>query len=105
MPMHGSGNNTPASADVRGPALKGTEPIYDPETNSVCFYVVVRGVPVKSFVTRDWLAHRYGPDVPAGAGIVDTYLEHAASIEREIARRVAAGRLEPVWLASTLPPL
>ena len=37
--------------------------------------------------------------------MVDAYIEHAEAIDREIARRVAAGRIEPVWLASTLPPL
>jgi len=79
-------------------------PRFDPETSSVCFHVVVRGHPVKSFVTRDWLVSRFGGDIPADAAMVDAYLEHASDIDREIARRVAAGRLEPVWLASPLPP-
>lgn len=81
------------------------DPRYDPSTTSVCFYVLVRDIPVKSFVTRDWLVSRYGPSVPADDGMVDAYLAHAKSIDDEIARRVAAGRLEPVWLASNLPPL
>jgi len=80
-------------------------PQFDPETSSVCFYVQVHGKRVKSFVTRDWLVSRFGPDVPADAGMVDAYRAHAQEIEREIARRVASGRLEPVWLASTFPPV
>ncbi|TMH35763.1 MAG: DUF1488 domain-containing protein [Betaproteobacteria bacterium] len=80
-------------------------PRFDPETTSVCFHVVVRGRPVKSFVTRDWLVSRFGSDIPPGEAMVDAYIEHAEAIDREIARRVAAGRIEPVWLASTLPPL
>jgi hypothetical protein len=79
-------------------------PTFDPETSSVCFYVNVRGMRVKSFVTRDWLVSHYGPDVPADERMVETYVAHARTIDGEIARRVAAGRLEPVWLASRFPP-
>lgn len=80
-------------------------PRFDSETKSVCFYVLVRGKSVKSFVTRDWLVSRYGTDVPSDGGMVEVYLRHAPTINGEIARRVASGRIEPVWLASCLPPL
>jgi hypothetical protein len=80
-------------------------PRFDRETKSVCFHVLVRGEPVKAFVTRDWLAARYGPDVPVDDGIVDVYLKHAKTIDAEIVRRIASGRIAPVWLASSLPPL
>lgn len=80
-------------------------PYFDPETTSVRFYVNVHGRPVKAFVTHEWLVRRYGREVPNDDGIVGTYLAHAAEINNEIARRVAAGRIEPVWLASSLPPL
>ena len=80
-------------------------PRFDPETKSVRFYVAVRGTWVKAFVTRDWLVARFGADVPDDARMVETYLDHARAIDNEIARRVAAGRIEPVWLASSLPPL
>ena len=80
-------------------------PRFDPETKSVCFYVLVRGEPVKAFVTRDWLVGRYGRDVPADSGMVDVYLRNAKTIDAEIVRRFASGRLAPVWLASSLPPL
>jgi hypothetical protein len=80
-------------------------PYFDPETTSVRFYVHVHGRPVKAFVTRDWLMRRYGRDVPSNEAMVQTYLAHADEIDNEIARRVATGRIEPVWLASSLPPL
>ena len=80
-------------------------PRFESETKSVSFYVLVRGERVKSFVTRDWLVSRFGPDVPSDHGMVDVYLRHAKAIDCEIMRRIAAGRLEPVWLASCLPPL
>lgn len=80
-------------------------PHFDPETNSVRFYVNVHGRPVKAFVTREWLMRRYGRDIPNEEGLVNIYLAHAAEIDNEIARRVATGRIEPVWLASSLPPL
>ena len=80
-------------------------PHFDPETTSVRFYVTVRGMRVKCFVTRDWLVSRFGPDIPADARMVDAYVEHAKDINGEIARRIASGRIEPVWLASSLPPL
>jgi hypothetical protein len=80
-------------------------PHFDPETSSVCFYVHVRGARIKSFVTRDWLVKRFGPGIPADGGMVDAYLANAQAIDNEIARRVAAGRIEPVWLACSLPPL
>src|SRR5262245_20838535 len=82
-----------------------SSPRFDPETKSVCFYVYVRGERVKAFVTRDWLVSRYGRDVPADGGMVDLYLRHARTIDTEILRRIASGRLAPVWLASSLPPL
>lgn len=84
-------------------ALPG--PAFDRETSSVRFYVNVRGARVKAFVTRDWLVHHYGSDVPEDERMVQTYVDHAAAIDGEIARRIAAGRLEPVWLASRLPPM
>ncbi len=80
-------------------------PRFDRETKSVCFYVHVRGERVKAFVTRDWLMSRYGPHVPADGTMVDVYLQHAKAIDAEIVRRIASGRLAPVWLASSLPPL
>src|SRR5215208_6612587 len=67
-------------------------PRFDPETKSVCFYVVVRGERVKSFVTRDWLVSRLGPGVPADGGLVDVYMRHAKAIDAEIVRRIATGR-------------
>ena len=75
-------------------------PYFDPETTSVCFHAQVRGLPVRAFVTREWLVNRYGPDVPENAGIVATYTAHAAVIDTEIARRFDRGRPEPIWLAS-----
>jgi hypothetical protein len=80
-------------------------PRFDPETKSVRFYVNVRGAHVRAFVTRDWLVSRFGADIPHDDGMVDVYLLHARAIDNEIARRVAAGRLEPIWLASSFPPL
>jgi len=80
-------------------------PRFEAETRSVSFYVVVRGKRVKSFVTRDWLVSRFGPEVPADQGMVEVYLHHAKAIDSEIIRRIASGRIEPVWLASCLPPL
>jgi hypothetical protein len=67
--------------------------------------VNVRGEPVRSFVTRDWLVSRFGTGVPADEGMVDVYLRNAKAIDAEILRRVASGRLAPVWLASSFPPL
>ena len=43
--------------------------------------------------------------VPADCGMVDVYLRHAKAIDAEILRRLALGRLAPVWLAPSLPPL
>ena len=80
-------------------------PRFDPETKSVCFYVLVRGERVKSFVTREWLVSRFGTGVPTDSGMVDVYLKHQKAIDAEITRRIASGRLAPVWLASSLPPL
>jgi len=80
-------------------------PRFEPETKSVSFYVLVRGARVKSFVTRDWLVSRFGPEVPADQGMVDVYVQHAKAIDCEIVRRIACGRIEPVWLALSLPPL
>ena len=80
-------------------------PRFEAETKSVCFYVLVRGERIKAFVTRDWLVGRFGPTVPTDAGMVDVYLKHAKAIDAEIIRRFAAGRMAPVWLASSLPPL
>ena len=80
-------------------------PRFEAETRSVSFYVLVRGERVKSFVTRDWLMSRFGPEVPADQRMVDVYLRNAKTIETEIVRRIASGRVQPVWLASCLPPL
>jgi hypothetical protein len=80
-------------------------PRFEPETKSVRFYVLVRGARVKSFVTRDWLASRFGPEIPADDRMVDVYLQNANTIEAEIMRRIASGRMEPVWLALAHPPL
>ena len=80
-------------------------PHFDPETTSVCFYTLVRGVPVRAFVTREWLVSHFGAGIPKDAGIVDAYLAHAPVIDTEVSRRVARGRLEPIWLASSLAPL
>jgi len=79
-------------------------PHYEPETSSVRFKVHACGVPVVAFVTRDWLLHRFGPVVPEGPRLVEAYVEHAAEIDVEVARRYAQGRLEPIWLASTFLP-
>ena len=80
-------------------------PRFDAETKSVRFYVLVRGERIKSFVTREWLVSRFGPGVPADSRMVDVYVEHQKAIDAEIVRRIASGRLAPVWLASSLPPL
>ena len=74
-------------------------PRFDPETTSVCFHARV------GQTSRQTAVSRFGSDIPPGEAMVDAYIEHAEAIDREIARRVAAGRIEPVWLASTLPPL
>jgi hypothetical protein len=80
-------------------------PRFDAETKSVCFYVMVRGERVRSFVTRDWLVSRFGSGVPADERMVDVYVSHSKAIDAEILRRIASGRLAPVWLASSFPPL
>jgi hypothetical protein len=74
-------------------------PQFDPETSSVSFSVYARGLPVRAFVTREWLLSRFGNGVPEDAGMVDTYVEHAEEIDAGVARRLAHGRLEPIWLA------
>jgi len=106
MTPRGIGDTMPRHDDA---LFRKTEmdasPYFDPETNSVRFQVLVHGKPVKASVTREWLVTRYGHHIPADARMVDTYLEHAAEIDHEIARRFSAGRVEPVWLASSLPPL
>jgi hypothetical protein len=79
-------------------------PYFVPETSSVCFQVHACGVPVVAFVTRDWLQRRFGPVVPEGPRLVEAYVEHAAEIDVEVARRYAQGRLEPIWLASAFLP-
>jgi hypothetical protein len=106
--LHCSKNRWPQAPDARAPREETAmdwSPRFDPETKSVCFYVLVRGERVKAFVTRDWLVSRYGRDVPADGGMIDVYLRHAQTIDAEILRRIASGRLAPVWLASSLPPL
>jgi hypothetical protein len=103
--LGGSAAKSPASRGQREETAMDWSPRFDAETKSVCFYVVVRGEHMKSFVTRDWLVSRFGPDVPADSRMVDVYLRHAKAIDAEIVRRIASGRLEPVWLASSLPPL
>jgi len=100
-------NSTRWSRDLGGSeeTTMDWSPRFDPETKSVCFYVLVRGERVKSFVTREWLVSRFGPAVPADSRMVDVYLQHQNAIDGEIIRRIASGRLAPVWLASSLPPL
>jgi hypothetical protein len=99
------GTSRSESRAQREEAAMDWSPRFDPETKSVCFYVVMRGERVKSFVTRDWLVNRFGPGVPADRDMIDVYLDHAKTIDAEILRRIASGRLVPVWLASTLPPI
>jgi len=79
-------------------------PHFEAETSSVRFQVHACGVPVVAFVTRDWLRERFGPVAPEGPRLVDAYVEHAAEIDEEVARRYAQGRLEPIWLASAFSP-
>jgi hypothetical protein len=86
------------------PTAEPPTPYFEAETSSVCFKVYACGVPVVAFVTRDWLLHRFGQVVPEGPRLVDAYVEHAAEIDVEVARRYAQGRLEPIWLASTFLP-
>lgn len=86
------------------PSAESPTPHFEAETSSVRFKVYACGVPVEAFVTRDWLLHRFGPVVPEGPRLVDAYVEHAAEIDGEVARRYAQGRLEPIWLASTFLP-
>ena len=80
-------------------------PYFDAETSSVCFCAHACGLPVRAFVTRDWLRSRFGQGVPEDSRMVDAYVEHAAEIDAEVARRFTLGRLEPVWLASAFPPI
>ena len=68
-------------------------PRFDPETTSVCFHVVVRGRPVKSFVTRDWLVSRFGSDIPPGEAMVDLRngrINGVLTIPPEFSRRIFA---------------
>lgn len=89
---------------LTAPATESPTPYFEPETRSVCFKVHACGVPVVAFVTRDWLLHRFGRLVPDGPGLVEAYVEHAAEIDGEVARRFARGRVEPIWLASAFLP-
>jgi len=86
------------------PSSEPAAPYFEPETSSVGFKVHACGALVEAFVTRDWLRHRFGPVVPEGPRLVDAYIEHAAEIDVEVARRYAQGRLEPIWLASAFLP-
>lgn len=79
-------------------------PYFEPETSSVCFKVHACGALINAFVTRDWLLQRFGQVVPDGPRLVEAYVEHAAEIDVEVARRYAQGRLEPIWLASAFLP-
>ena len=85
-------------------STQSPRPYFEPETSSVRFQVHACGVPVVAFVTRDWLLQRFGQVVPEGPRLVDAYVEHAAEIDMEVARRYAQGRLEPIWLASAFLP-
>lgn len=90
---------------VLGESRDDAAPHFNPETSSVSFSAHACGLVVQAFVTREWLLGRFGKGVPEDAGMVDTYVEHAAEIDAEIARRFAHGRLEPIWLASAFSPI
>jgi hypothetical protein len=73
------------------------EAFFHEDSGAVRFWVPIDGQLIGASISRETLHYRFRPTAK-GDEPLETYTAHASDIAAAVARRVAAGSLEPVML-------